>query len=1105
MKMKKLNRIIMATAIFITTCFSNLGVVLASVENPQPGEVFASKTAKIVEGRKAEVTINVNGNSFNEQEQLEREIVLVLDASSSMQQGQKISSLKQAAKNLVTKLLDESNQGKIKVGVIYYGTTIKKTCSLSTDPESVKKCIDIELSNNEGTNVQLGIKKGKNLFTNNKNEKNMIILSDGIPTYYNDNNDVLHGSGGSDEHEEGNPNFSNYTIKDNQTLIVPYYDKDNETVLYTCEHKFITDWKGNIIINKWENSNCTENTGKKPSIAALEEIKSFNGKVYTIGLEVTSQAKTFLESLATVNGKNGIYYNVANATDLDNVFEQIQVTINKIATNVKVVDHIPSTFTLDKEYLLENYGPIVSSKTENNITTEVYEKSVTTITYHANNTQDIIWNIGDLNAEDNNTLKFRVIANKDYYGSMFTNDGAEVTGKAVDGNKFYSETNPLKIQLENPVVPIPAVTEDDEYTSNRNEKLTVTSEEGIRKNDYNSKETDGKNVTSVLDKLVIDMETKYGSLDLDNNGSFNYKPNSKDFMGQDEFKYHIETTITYDDGTTETILNSNTSTVKINVVGKPATYVVKYQDRAGNEIHSEKNSTGTYYVWDDVTETAINVDNYKLLSTESASKTITLKENANENVIIFIYELEDTNVTVKYLEKGTNKVLAPETKATGKVTDSYTATAKVIENYKLVSNQTQTITLAKEGNVITFYYELEDTNVTVKYLEKGTNKVLAPETKATGKVTDSYTATAKVIENYKLVSNQTQTITLAKEGNVITFYYELEDGADVKVHHYKIIDGQETTEQLFEDETLSGKIGEKYSVSPKSEGLGFYKYIKTVGAPSGTYNKESKTIIFYYELKDTNVIIKYVDENNNNLVPEEKGTGKINSKYTANAKTEQDDSIFKKYNLESEPVQSIILSGTNENIIVFRYSLKKATIKVHYYEIDTNNKLSEDIELSGKVGEEYTTLSKEIDNWELVDIPENAKGILDLENEDVIYYYQKVNGKLTINYIDDNGNTLLPSEEFIKQTGTDYQTEAKTIENYELSKVIGNEKGIYTKEDSVVTYVYEYVMGQGDMKDPIEEKPYTGITETNNTLDYILASSSLLSAAILVILKKKFN
>lgn len=896
MKMKKLNRIIMATAIFITTCFSNLGVVLASVENPQPGEVFASKTAKIVEGRKAEVTINVNGNSFKEQEQLEREIVLVLDASSSMQ-GKKISSLKKAAKNLVTKLLDESNQGKIKVGVIYYGTTIKKTCSLSTDPESVKKCIDIELSYNEGTNVQLGIKKGKNLFTDNKNEKNMIILSDGIPTYYNDNNDVLHGSGGSDNHEEGNPNFSNYTIKDNQTLIVPYYDKDNETVLYTCEHKFTTDRYGNKIINEREKSNCTENTGKKPSEAALEEIKSFNGKVYTIGLEVTSQAKTFLESLATVNGKNGIYYNVANATNLNSVFEQIQVTINKIATNVKVVDHIPSTFTLDKEYLLENYGPIVSSKTENNITTEVYEKSVTTITYHANNTQDIIWNIGDLNAEDNNTLKFRVIANKDYYGSMFTNDGAEVTGKAVDGNKFYSETNPLKIQLENPVVPIPAVTEADQYTSNRNEKLTVTPEEGIRKNDYNSKETDGKNVTSVLDKLVIDMKTKYGSLDLDNNGSFNYKPNSKDFMGQDEFKYHIETTITYDDGTTETILNSNTSTVKINVVGKPATYVVKYQDRAGNEIHSEKNSTGTYYVWDDVTETAINVDNYKLLSTESASKTITLKENAKENVIIFIYELEDTNVTVKYLEKGTNKVLAPETK----------------------------------------------------------------------------------------------------------------------------------------------------------------------------------------------------------------GTGKINSKYTANAKTEQDDSIFKKYNLESEPVQSIILSGTNENIIVFRYSLKKATIKVHYYEIDTNNKLSEDIELSGKVGEEYTTLSKKIDNWELVDIPENAKGILDLENEDVIYYYQKVNGKLTINYIDDNGNTLLPSEEFIKQTGTDYQTEAKTIENYELSKVIGNEKGIYTKEDSVVTYVYEYVMGQGDMKDPIEEKPYTGITETNNTLDYILASSSLLSAAILVILKKKFN
>lgn len=63
----------------------------------------------------------------------------------------------------------------------------------------------------------------------------------------------------------------------------------------------------------------------------------------------------------------------------------------------------------------------------------------------------------------------------------------------------------------------------------------------------------------------------------------------------------------------------------------------------------------------------------------------------------------------------------------------------------------------------------------------------------------------------------------------------------------------------------------------------------------------------------------------------------------------------------------------------------------------------------------------------------------------------------------------MDSKDEKKQVGTDYATEAKEIEDYELSEVKGNETRKYTKEDTVVTYVYEFVKGISDGEDPMPE------------------------------------
>lgn len=115
-------------------------------------------------------------------------------------------------------------------------------------------------------------------------------------------------------------------------------------------------------------------------------------------------------------------------------------------------------------------------------------------------------------------------------------------------------------------------------------------------------------------------------------------------------------------------------------------------------------------------------------------------------------------------------------------------------------------------------------------------------------------------------------------------------------------------------------------------------------------------------------------------------------------------------------------------------------------------------------------------------------------------------GKVITRYIDENGKVLLEETTTNGQVGTDYQTSPATITDYELINTIGEEKGKYTKEDKIVTYIYQYVMGEGGDDTPKEpEIPYTGIENDSYILEYSLMGTSALGLILLAILKKKFN
>lgn len=1187
-KLKNIGQLFMTLVMLLTSVFSNAFVVYADT-NPNAGKVTATKTAERIgdeTSRSAKVKITVSGNPYTLTTQKEREIALVLDASGSMTDGisgsnkNRIETLKVAALNFIDNLLTEENAGKIKIGVVWYAeksnTLASDACQLSDDAQTLKNCVSNKRASG-GTNVQLGISIAKNLFTTADNEKSLIVLSDGEPTFYNDKNGVEHGSGSADAHENmraydfvATRNYQNDKGQWVSDGYIEYYDY-NSKEKYTCEYVgYKRDWNGTT----YKSATCPEGFNMKPSEAAQKEVSSFDGKIYSIGFGITSKdrwgntvtntaAESFLKSIVKNGGR---YFDASDSAKLNEAFAAVSKDMDVVAKDLTIKDVVPSTFTVDENDLKQRYG--------NNVTITKDENTKETI---------ITYKFAELSSKKPEELTFNVTANEDYYGSMYTNNGATVTGTAADGNKFYENVDgKINENLIDPVAPIASRTKDDKYETKTNEELVVNTNDGIKSNDYKGKQED--EAKSVLDEIVIVNNTKFGSLELNQDGSLKYNPNNN-FRGDDNFTYYIKTTITDKDGN-KTYAKSNTSTVTITVNGVKTSYIVNYLEKGTNKKVADRK---------------------------------TISKNANNGDLY--------------------------------IGDEVTEYALTLNNYNLAGNSQESITLAKEGNVINFYYELKDSKIVVHYVEKNTNTKLADDDTFDGKVTETKVINAKDIKDYVVVGSKVQDAVFDLTTNEYTFYYEKAESAGAVAHHY-IIDnnGNKTTYKLFNDDTANGKIGKTFSFSPKTEGLGDYEFVESEGTTSGALTSEKQEVTFYYQLKMTDITERYVtikDGNVIDLINPVKDTGRINDNYTAYAKDETDNKVFANYDLESATEQTIKLKSSDNTITfiyklkdskiivhyvekgtdktlapdkeftgkvtdkfeisainipkytavdttsyngeytletkeytfyyeknesagaiahhyiidengnkttdklfedetitgkldeeysfsaktdlgayefvestgntsgvlteevqeaTFYYKLRDAKVIVHHYEEGTTIKIAEDETINGKVSKDYTTKEADVYGYILVSTPENASGMFTDEVTEVIYYYKKDMGKVITKYVDEDGKVLLEETTTNGQVGTDYQTSPATITDYELINTIGEVKGKYTKEDIVVTYVYQFVMGEGGDDTPKEpDIPYTGIEGDSYLLEYSLMGTSALGLILLAILKKKFN
>ena len=539
-KLKKNSKILLLLVAIIS--LFGFSMIFASDE---PGKITISKSAtkiyddagddNLKKGRNAKVTLTVNGNPYttSQTSMSKLDIILVLDNSGSMAWGSRgkndtstpsrIASLKSTADEFIDTMLDKD--GNVQIGLVTFSKDVNTSVSFS----NYSKKGDLTTAINGmkaygGTNLQAGIEQAHDLLGGGRNDakKMVIILTDGIPTFFN------------------------YTYYD-YLVICGTGDSDNPIPF--CSNM-------------------------RPSDAAKKELDDLKkdystADIYTITFGEEEEAASKLEKINPVETtENHTYKNekALDANQLKKLFENIsQCLKNVLATNGVVTDTIPSDFSLTD-----------TAKKD-------LESKGVEVTENEDGTTTLKWNIGDISAKNELSLTYEVRAKDEYHGSMYTNTKAVLTAEASEDNPFY-ENKDLSLEFEEPSVEIPAITKDDHYKDNSSYKgysggtINGTS---ILNNDLNKNiERESKEDVSVTDKIVIVendnvkkiADNKYkiykdsslqGTLTINEDGTFTFN-SSVDTIGEVSFDYYIESDITNPHETKDVESNTSTVTLLIN-------------------------------------------------------------------------------------------------------------------------------------------------------------------------------------------------------------------------------------------------------------------------------------------------------------------------------------------------------------------------------------------------------------------------------------------------------------------------------------------------------------------------------------------------------------
>lgn len=204
------------------------------------------------------------------------------------------------------------------------------------------------------------------------------------------------------------------------------------------------------------------------------------------------------------------------------------------------------------------------------------------------------------------------------------------------------------------------------------------------------------------------------------------------------------------------------------------------------------------------------------------------------------------------------------------------------------------------------------------------------------------------------------------------------------------------------------------------------------------------------------VNVYYVDQEGDRIAKDEVYSNQIDTVYNTFKKDIENYSLVDIHGNTSglyteETIDVYYIYALNEKEV--EPVIELGTVKVEYV-TTSGEELTEKVELTDEIGKTYYTEELTFPNFYHAQTKGEEVGTYTKEEKRVTYVYDNTT-VIKIRYVDNNENELLDSIYMIGKIGNEYNTSAKEIDGYVLTKEPNNKTGIFTEETQIITYMYE--------------------------------------------------
>ena len=385
------------------------------------------------------------------------------------------------------------------------------------------------------------------------------------------------------------------------------------------------------------------------------------------------------------------------------------------------------------------------------------------------------------------------------------------------------------------------------------------------------------------------------------------------------------------------------------------------------------------------------------------------------------------------------------------------------EGYKLPENPTTEITITKEttSEDINITNDKKTGTVTVHhYIEGTTDQVsltdgsVAEDEIKTGTIGDIYATQARedISEGYELIEEPENASGIYIDGDIEVIYYYRVLPASVLVHHY--LEG--TTTKLADDETIDGKVGDKYTTSVADVDE-MYELVVEPDNKEGNMTKEQIVVTYYYQLKKYPYIVNYLEKDTDKVLHAAKKGDELvygSAVNSINEKIDIDGYVFDSFD------KDVLTIGTENNEINIYYIKRNdLSYTVNYLEKDTNKVLHESKVQGNMTFEDVVKSSDEIIDIYGYKYDSADKDTLIIRTDENVInlYYTKKDAQVIVHYYEENTTKKLSEDVTINGKVDDLYTTVSATDvpiKYELVATPSNANGSMTEDTIEVIYYY---------------------------------------------------